>query len=160
VCSLRKGTDCSAVGGAVSKQTACPFLGAILGRRHRHGRDKGRRLSWRSRTQWLLWLNLASRRGLAAASRTSNHGAKAFAWTWETGTGEPAGRECHPTIGLGTTAIGFRLRDTRTLSVLWQDGQPEPDFDVRDLRLACRCAVCVEGMSGPLSWLLRACDRT
>jgi len=44
-------------------------------------------------------------------------------------------------------AIGFRKRDARTLSVLWEDGHRN-DFDVRDLRLNCHCALCREEMSG------------
>ena len=33
------------------------------------------------------------------------------------------------------------------MSILWEDGHRD-DFDVRDLRLSCHCALCVEEMSG------------
>ena len=71
-----------------------------------------------------------------------------LAWAWDTNEGEPAWVETatRPS-GSRTTPIGFRRRDARTVSVLWEDGQGV-DFDVRDLRLACHCALCVEEMSG------------
>jgi len=72
----------------------------------------------------------------------------AFAWNWETNVGEPAWVEgAVQPMGCPTTPVGLRRHDARTLSVLWEDGRRD-DFDVRDLRLACPCALCVEEMSG------------
>lgn len=73
---------------------------------------------------------------------------KPFVWKWDSNEGAPAWLEgaVRP-AGARNTPIGLRRRDPRTLSVLWEDGRRD-DFDVRDLRLACHCALCVEEMSG------------
>jgi ATP-binding protein involved in chromosome partitioning len=73
---------------------------------------------------------------------------KPFVWKWDSNEGAPAWLEgaVRPP-GARNTPIGLRRRDPRTLSVLWEDGRHD-NFDVRDLRLACHCALCVEEMSG------------
>ncbi len=73
---------------------------------------------------------------------------KPFVWKWDSNEGPPAwlAGAVRP-AGARNKPIGLLRRDPRTLSVLWEDGHRD-DFDVRDLRLACRCALCVEEMSG------------
>jgi ATP-binding protein involved in chromosome partitioning len=73
---------------------------------------------------------------------------KPFVWKWGSNEGAPDWLDSavRP-AGARNTPIGLRRRDLRTLSVLWEDGRHD-DFDVRDLRLSCHCALCVEEMSG------------
>ena len=73
---------------------------------------------------------------------------KPFVWKWDSNEGAPAWLEdtVRP-AGARNTPIGLLRRDPRTLSILWEDGHRD-DFDVRDLRLSCHCALCIEEMSG------------
>jgi len=137
-------------GERMSLELGTQFLGAIpLDADIVTGGDEGRPIvadkpnSIAARAYVAIATSLASR--LEALPTTA---LGAFVWNWETNEGEPAWVESAvQPMGSPTTPIGFRRRDARTLSVLWEDGRCD-EFDVRDLRLACPCALCVEEMSG------------
>ncbi|MBS1849049.1 MAG: P-loop NTPase [Actinobacteria bacterium] len=75
-------------------------------------------------------------------------GLRPFQWQWDSGEGAPDWVEVDPGVGGAREApAGMRARDARTLTIGWSDGRVD-DIDVRDLRLACPCAYCVEEMSG------------
>jgi len=147
-----KATDIFRHGGGerMSRELGVPFLGAIpLDPEIVTCGDEGRPIVLDKPRSVAAEAYLAI--ATEIAGRLEGHptaALKPFQWNWDTGEGEPAWveRGARP-AGSRTTAIGFRRRDARTLSVLWEDGH-QTDFDVRDLRLACRCAMCLEEMSG------------
>jgi len=137
-------------GERMSSELGVPFLGAIpLDAEVVTGGDEGRPIvidkPKSATTQAYAAIAAALAAQLHSAATTV---LKSFVWKWDSHEREPSWLESvvRPS-GSRTTAIGFRQRDARTLSVLWEDGHRD-DFDVRDLRLACRCALCIEEMSG------------
>ena len=147
-----KSTDIFRRGGGerMSRQLEVPFLGTIpLDADVVTGGDEGRPIVVDKPKS----VTAQAYAAIAAALAEQLHAGpatvlKPFVWTWDSNERAPAWMEdAGRPSGSRTTAIGLRRRDARTLSVLWEDGHRN-DFDVRDLRLACRCAVCVEEMSG------------
>jgi ATP-binding protein involved in chromosome partitioning len=145
-------TDIFRSGGGerMSRELGVPFLGAIpLDRDIVTGGDAGRPIVLERPRSVAAQAYLAL--ATALADSFAGHRSLAlvpFTWQWGSGAGAPPWLEdaVRPS-GSRVAAIGFRRRDARTLSVLWQDGQ-RSDLDVRDLRLACRCAGCIEELSG------------
>ena len=137
-------------GERMSSELGVPFLGAIpLDADIVTGGDEGLPIVVSKASSVAAKAYVAIATALAGQLQgLRTPGLKPFIWDWDTNEGEPAWMESaiRPADSR-PTAIGFRRRDARTLSVLWEDGRRN-DFDVRDLRLACRCAHCVEEMSG------------
>ncbi|HTT90783.1 MAG TPA: P-loop NTPase, partial [Acidimicrobiales bacterium] len=146
------GTDVLGKGGGewMSRQTGVPFLGVIpLEADIVAGGDEGRPIVFDQLG------SVAGQAYLTVAAELSGQleglpvsTIRPFVWTWATDEEAPAWAEnAVQASGSRTTPVGFRRGGPRTLSLLWEDGRRD-NVDVRDLRLACHCARCVDELSG------------
>ena len=136
-------------GEQMSHNLGVPFLGALpLDADIVTSGDEGRPIVAAQPTSFSARVYSAIAEALAAQLDGVENVLKPFRWQWDSNEGAPGWREdaTRPDGSL-TTPIGLRRRDPSTLTILWEDGRRD-DFAVRDLRLACKCALCVEEMSG------------
>lgn len=137
-------------GERMSQQLAVPFLGAIpLDADIVTGGDEGYPIviakpdSIAARAYTSVAAQLAGQ-----LDKTPSSALKPFVWQWDNNDGAPEWMEgASRPGGMRTKPIGLRRHDPRTLAVLWEDGHCD-HFDVRELRLNCHCALCIEEMSG------------
>ena len=138
-------------GEQMSQEIGVPFLGALpLDADVVTCGDEGRPIVVDQPTSASARVYAAIAAALVAQLHAAVATLKPFVWKWDSNEGAPAWLEgaVRPApAGARNTPIGLLRRDPRTLSILWEDGHRD-DFDVRDLRLACHCALCVEEMSG------------
>lgn len=162
-------TDVFSRGGgeSMSRELGVPFLGAIpLDADIVTGCDNGRPVIVELPNTIAAHAYLAIAKELVSQfDELKGVTLRPFIWNWETNEGATAWVDSAiHAAGSPTTPIGFRHLHGSALSVLWEDGK-QHDFDLRNLRLACQCALCIEEMSGrplldPSSVLINIAPRT
>lgn len=149
-CGLHTDIFKSGGGDRMSRQLRVPFLGAVpLDAEVVVSGDAGEPIVTRKPDSAVSKAYALLAQSLKKQVEANAHATlPPFDWSWETNAGAPAWKESAISkVGSPIAPIGFTRRDPRTLSVLWEDGRRD-DLDVRDLRLACQCALCIEEMSG------------
>ena len=137
-------------GERMSQQLAVPFLGAIpLDADIVTGGDEGCPIVIAKPDSIAAHAYTSVAAQLAGQlDKTPSSALKPFVWQWDNNDGAPEWVESASRPGgIRTKPIGLRRHDPRTLAVLWEDGHCD-HFDVRELRLNCHCALCIEEMSG------------
>ncbi len=134
----------------MSEELGVPFLGAIpIDPEIVTGGDEGRPIvSSKPDSQAAVAYRAIATQLVRSIGATKEAVLEPFVWSWgDDKTAPPWLESAGTSDGRPIIPVGLRRRDPRTLSILWQDGQSH-DHDVRDLRLACPCAVCVDELTG------------
>ena len=136
----------------MSEELGVPFLGAVpIDPEIVTGGDEGRPIvASKPDSQAAVAYRAIATQLAKSLDATPEAVLEPFAWSWgDDQTAPPWFESAVTSDGEPITPVGLRRRDPRTLSILWQDGQRH-DYDVRDLRLACPCAGCVDETTGRL----------
>ncbi len=137
-------------GRRMSEELGVPFLGAIpIDPEIVTGGDEGRPIvTDKPDSQVAIAYRAIATQLAESLDATPGTVLEPFVWSWGDDKAAPPWLESATTSEGGPIIpVGLRRRDPRTLSILWQDGQRH-DHDVRDLRFACPCAVCVDETTG------------
>jgi ATP-binding protein involved in chromosome partitioning len=138
-------------GARMAEELGVPFLGAIpLDPAVVAGGDRGEPIVTADPDSpvSVAYHGVASSLGESLEAGTSS-GLGPFHWHWADDQGEPPWIPAAAGGGEAAREVpaGMRKQGDRTLGILWGDGARQ-DYDVRDLRLLCPCASCVDEGTG------------
>ena len=159
-----KGTDVFGKGGGEWMSRRPVFRSSVRSRLRQTSWSVATKDAQLSLTSLVLWRPQAY---LTAAAELSGQledlpvsTIRPFVWTWGTDEGAPAWAEnALQASGSRTTPIGFRRRDPRTLSMLWEDGRRD-NLDVRDSGWPATAPVASRRLADDHGSIQRPCGAT